>query len=70
MTARSATPGRFFLCGVPMQVPEQIKLGYGLRPQRDRHIGEARKYFFFEKKKQKTLLFLVNATDPSAAQLN
>jgi hypothetical protein len=31
----------------------------------DNHIGEARKYFFFEKKKQKTFDRLVDATDPT-----
>jgi hypothetical protein len=31
---------------------------------------KARKYFFFEKKKQKTFVFLADATDPSTAHLN
>jgi hypothetical protein len=29
-------------------------------------VAEARKYFFFEKKKQKTFVLLADATDPNA----
>jgi hypothetical protein len=36
-------------------------------PLRHRHIGEARKQFFFEKKNQKTLTPLVSASDTTGA---
>jgi hypothetical protein len=35
------------------------------RPAPGRHTGEARKHFFFEKKKQKTFALLVAGADPA-----
>jgi hypothetical protein len=37
-------------------------------PPGDRHTGEVRKYFFFEKKKQKTFAYLVNAAASSSVR--
>jgi len=37
-------------------------------PRWNRHTGEARKYFFFEKKKQKTFTLLVDAAVATGTQ--